>query len=188
MRKLVVFNHVSLDGYFVDADGSMRWAKGGNLDPEWNAFVAENTGSGGTLLFGRITYQLMTSYWPTPLAMEHDPVVAERMNNLPKVVFSRTLDKASWNNTRLLNGDLAAEVRKLKNEPGPGMAILGSGSIVSQLASQGLIDEYQVVVNPIVLGRGRTMFDGVKEKLSLRPTKARTFGNGNVYLCYEPAA
>jgi len=188
MRKLVVFNHVSLDGHFVDANGQMNWAKAHNQDPEWNAFVAQNADSGGTLLFGRTTYDLMTSYWPTPLAMEHDPVVAERMNKLPKVVFSRTLDKASWNNTKLLKGDLAAEVRKLKNASGPGMAILGSGSIVSQLASQGLIDEYQVVVNPIVLGKGRTMFDGIKEKVSLRPTKTRTFGNGNVYLCYEPAA
>jgi dihydrofolate reductase len=188
MRKLVVFNHVSLDGYFVDAAGSMRWAKGGNLDPEWNAFVAQNAGSGGTLLFGRITYELMISYWPTTLAMEQDAVLAERMNNLPKVVFSKTLDKATWNNTRLLKGDLAAEVRKLKRESGPGMAILGSGSIVTQLAAEGLIDEYQVVVNPIVLGKGRTMFEGMKEKLSLRPTKTRTFGNGNVYLSYEPAA
>lgn len=188
MRKLVVFNHVSLDGYFVDAAGSMRWAKGGNLDPEWNTFVAQNAGSGGTLLFGRITYDLMRSFWPTPQAMQQDPVLTERMNNLPKVVFSRTLDEASWNNTRLLKGDLATEVRKLKNESGPGMAILGSGSIVSQLAAEGLIDEYQVVVNPTVLGKGRTMFDGIKEKLSLRPTKTRTFGNGNVYLCYEPAA
>ena len=139
-------------------------------------------------MFGRITYDLMKSYWPTPLASQHDPVVAERMNNLPKVVFSRTLDKASWNNTKLFKGDLATEVRKLKNEPGPGMAILGSGSIVAQLAGESLIDEYQVVVNSVVLGKGRTMFEGVKEKLSLRPTKTRTFGNGNVYLCYEPAA
>jgi dihydrofolate reductase len=188
MRKLVVFNHISLDGYFVDGAGTMRWAKGGNQDAEWNAFVAENSGSGGTLLFGRITYDLMNSYWPTPLALQHDAVVAERMNHLPKVVFSRKLDKATWNNTRLLKGDLATEVRKLKNEPGPGIAILGSGSIVAQLAPLGLVDEYQVVVNPSVLGQGRTMFEGVKDKLSLRPTKTRTFANGNVYLCYEPAA
>lgn len=116
------------------------------------------------------------------------PIVAERMNSMPKVVFSRTLDKASWNNTKLVKGDMAAEVRKMKKEPGEGMAILGSGSIVSQLAPEGLIDEYQVVVNPIVLGKGRTMFDGVKEKLNLKLTKTRTFGNGNVVLCYEPMA
>jgi dihydrofolate reductase len=186
MRKLVVFNHVTLDGYFVDMKGDMSWAHSDKQDAEWNAFVAENSKGGGVLLFGRITYDLMTSYWPTPLAAGHDPVVAERMNDLQKVVFSRTLDKASWSNTKLVKGDLAAEVRKMKKEPGEGMAILGSGSIVTQLAREGLIDEYQIVVNPIVLGKGRTMFDGVKEKLALKLTKTRTFDNGNVLLCYEP--
>ena len=129
----------------------------------------------------------MTRYWPTPLARTHDRVVAERMNQLPKVVFSRTLDRASWNNTRLVKGELAAEIRKMKQEPGDGMAILGSGSIVSQLARQRLIDEYPVVVNPVVLGQGRTMFAGVQEKLSLELTKTRTFSNGNVFLCYQPS-
>ena len=99
MRKLVVFNHVSLDGYFVDANGDMSWAKADHQDAEWNAFVAENASGGGVLVFGRITYELMIQYWPTPLAAQHNPAVAERMNNLPKVVFSRTLDTASWNNT-----------------------------------------------------------------------------------------
>ena len=107
---------------------------------------------------------------------------------MPKVVFSRTLDQASWNNTKLVKGDMVAEVRRMKKEHGEGMVILGSGSIVSQLASEGLIDEYQVVVNPVVLGTGRTMFDGVKEKLNLKLTKTRTFGNGNVVLGYQPMA
>jgi len=186
MQKLAVFNHVSLDGYFVDANGDMSWAKADHQDPEWNSFVAENASGGGTLVFGRITYELMASFWPTPVAIENMPEVAERMNNLPKVVFSKTLDQASWNNTKLLKGDLAAEIRKLKQEPGEGMVILGSGSIVSQLAPEGLIDAYQIVTNPIVLGKGRTMFAGVKEKLALRLTKTRAFGNGNVLLCYEP--
>jgi len=188
MRKLVVFNHVSLDGYFVDSTGSMSWAKAGTKDAEWNAFVAENAKGDSPLLFGRVTYELMASFWPTPMADQHDPVVAERMNKLPKVVFSKTLDKASWSNTRLVKGDMVAEIRKMKKEPGEDMVILGSGSIVSQLAQEGLIDAYQVVVNPIVLGKGRTMFDGVKEKLNLKLTKTRVFGNGNVFLCYEPAA
>ena len=188
MRKLAVFNHLSLDGYFVDMNGSMSWAKSGTKDAEWNAFVAENAKGDGLLLFGRVTYELMASFWPTPMADQHDPVVAERMNKLPKVVFSKTLDKASWSNTRLVKGDMVAEIRKMKKEPGEDMVILGSGSIVSQLAQEGLIDAYQVVVNPIVLGKGRTMFDGVKEKLNLKLTKTRAFGNGNVFLCYEPAA
>ncbi len=188
MRKLVVFNHVSLDGYFVDANGDMSWAKADHLDAEWNAFVAENASGGGVLVFGRITYELMASFWPTPFAIENMPVVAKGMNSMPKVVFSRTLDKASWNNTKLVKGSMVAEIRKMKKEPGEGMAILGSGSIVSQLAQEELIDEYQFVVNPVVLGRGRTMFDSVKEKLTLKRTKTRAFGNGNVLLCYEPVA
>jgi dihydrofolate reductase len=187
MRKLVVFNQVSLDGYFVDAKGDMGWAHKAGDDAEWNAFVADNAGGGGVLLFGRITYDLMASYWPTPLAAQNDPVLAEHMNDLSKVVFSRTLEKASWKNTTLVKSDPAAAVRKMKAEPGQGLVILGSGTIVSQLAQTGLIDEYQLVMNPIVLGGGRTMFDGIKQKLALKLTRSRTFGNGNVVLCYEPA-
>jgi dihydrofolate reductase len=188
MRKLVVFNHVSLDGYFVDVNGDMSWAKAGQQDAEWDAFVAENASGGGVLVFGRITYELMASFWPTPFAIENMPVVAEGMNDMPKVVFSRTLDQASWNNTKLVKGDLAEEIRQMQKEPGEGMTILGSGSIVSQLTQEGLIDEYQVVLNPIVLGNGRTMFDGVKDKLNLKLTKTRAFGNGKVFLCYERMA
>jgi dihydrofolate reductase len=187
MRKLIVFNHVTLDGCFASANGEMQWAHSGNDDAEYSAFVAENASGGGQLLFGRITYDLMAGYWPTPIADQHDPVVAKGMNSMRKVVFSRTLDKATWNNTKLVKGDIVAEVRKMKDDPGPGMAILGSGSIVAQLAPEGLIDEYQVVVNPVVLGKGRTMFDGIKEKLNLKLTKTRTFSNGKVYLCYMPA-
>jgi len=186
MRKLVVFNQVSLDGYFVDMNGDMSWAHNVNKDEEWDAFVAANASAGGPLVFGRITYELMTGYWPTPLAIQNDPIVAERMNNLPKVVFSRTLDKASWKNTKLVAGDMVGEIRKMKKEAGEDMTILGSGSIVSQLTQHGLIDEYQIVVNPVALGKGRTIFDGIKEKVPLRLTNTRTFGNGNVLLCYEP--
>src|SRR6266498_1288588 len=181
MRKLIVFNHVSLDGYFVDSNGDMSWAKADRQDAEWDAFVAGNASGGGVLVFGRVTYDLMAGFWPTPVA-------AAGMNNMPKVVFSRTLDHASWNNTTLVKGYLAAEMRKMKQASGENMVILGSGSIVSQLAQEGLIDEYHIVVNPAVLGQGRTMFDGVKEKLRLKLTKTRAFGNGNVLLCYEPEA
>jgi dihydrofolate reductase len=168
-------------------NGDLGWAKG-YTDAEFNAFVADNAKSGGMLVLGRITYELMTSYWPTPQARKNDPVVAERMNNLPKVVFSRTMDQASWSNTKLVKGDIAAEIRRMKGDPGKDMTILGSGSIVSQLTREGLIDEYRMVVNPVVLGEGRTMFDGLKESLRLKLTKTRTFGNGSVFLCHEPMA
>jgi len=184
MRKLVVFNLVTLDGYFAGPGGDISWH---NVDAEFNEFAIRMVNAGSTLLFGRVTYELMASYWPTPEAIKNDPVVAEGMNKLPKIVFSRTLDKVDWNNTRLVKDDMLAEVRKMKQQSGKDMAVLGSGSIVSQLAQQGLIDEYQIMVNPVVIGKGKTMFEGIKRKLALRLTKTRTFGNGNVLLCYEPA-
>jgi len=185
MRKLSVFNSVSLDGYFSGENGDIQWAHAAQPDNEFGAFVEENARGGGELLMGRKTYDLMVKYWPTADARQSDPVVAERMNNLPKVVFSRTLDRADWNNTRVVKGDLAAEVRKMKEAPGEDMVILGSGSIVSALTKAGLIDEYQFVVVPVVLGKGRTMFEGVSEKVTLRQTKSKTFSNGNVFLSYE---
>jgi len=134
-----MFNSVSLDGYFTSATGDMSWAH--RYDPEWSAFVSGNASGDAALAFGRKTYDLMASYWPTPLAAKNNPGVAEAMNRFPKVVFSRTLDKAEWNNTKLVKGDLATEVRKMKREPGKDMVIMGSGSIVSQLAEHGLIDD-----------------------------------------------
>jgi dihydrofolate reductase len=162
----------------------MSWAH--RDDPEFNAFTAENASGEGMLLFGRKTYDLMASFWPTPQAAQMMPEVAAGMNRMPKVVFSRAMDKATWNNTTLVKSDPAGAVRKMKNEPGPDMVIFGSGSIVSLLASHGLIDEYQFVVVPIVLGAGRTMFEGLKNRVNLKLTKTRIFGNGNVFLCYEP--
>ena len=187
MRKLAAFIQVSLDGYFADAEGGIGWAHKDAGDGEWNAFVADNARGGGQLLFGRITYEFMASYWPTSMAAANNPVVAERMNGMPKVVFSRTLDDAAWANTTLVDGDLVAEVRKLKQDAGPDMAILGSGSVVSQLAEAGLIDEFQIVVNPVVLGKGSALFDGIRDSLCLKLTSTRSFGNGSVFLRYEPA-
>jgi dihydrofolate reductase len=186
MAKLIVFNQVSLDGFISDEKGDMNWAH--RDDAEWKAFSAENAKGDARLLFGRVTYEMMARFWPTPGAMESLPAVATRMNSLPKVVFSRTLTETTWNNTKLVKTDIAGEVRSMKKEAGPQMVILGSGSIVSQLAQEGLVDEFQIVVNPIVLGKGKSMFSGVKGRLNLRPTKTRTFANGNILLHYEPVA
>ena len=188
MRKLIVFNHIALDGYFVGANSDFSWAQEGIDDAEYSAFVAENASGGGQLLFGRVTYELMASYWPTPIADQHNPAVAKGMNSMSKVVFSRTLNQALWNNTRLVTGDMVSEIRRMKAEPGPGMAILGSGSIVAQLALEHLIDEYQMMVDPVALGKGRTLFDGIQQKLTLKLARTRTFKNGKVYLCYQPVA
>jgi len=184
MPKLVVYNAMSLDGYFTDTNGDMSWAH--KRDPEWQAFVSENASGGGQLLFGRVTYSLMASFWPTPLAAQSNPIVVDRMNSMRKFVFSTTLDKVAWSNTTLLKGDLSTEVRKLKQEPGPNIVIMGSGSIVAQLADAGLVDEFQIVLNPLVVGNGRTLFEGVKRKLPMKLARSRAFGNGNVVLHYEP--
>ena len=188
MRKLAVFNSVTLDGYFTGRDGDLSWAHEGSDDPEFRAFVAGNAGGEGTLLFGRITYEMMVSYWPTPAAAKNDPQVAEGMNRRAKVVFSRSLEHASWSNATVMRGDLAREVRDLKEGSGTDLVILGSGRIVAQLAGTGLIDEYQLLVCPVVLGEGRTMFEGVERPPSLRLTETRAFSNGRVFLRYAAAA
>jgi len=185
MARLMVFNHVSLDGYFVDAHNQMSWAKN-HSDDEWNSFVTENAKGGGVLVFGRVTYEMMASFWPTEAALQSMPEVAQQMNSLPKVVFSRTLNKPTWNNTKLIKDNLIDEVRRMKQGNGNGMVIMGSGTIVSQLTQANLIDEFQVVVNPVILGKGRTMFEG-DDLRQLKLTKSRAFKNGNVYVCYEQA-
>lgn len=186
MRKLIVFNHISLDGYFTGENGDFRWAHTGNDDPEYAAFVAGNAGGDGQLLFGRVTYDLMAGYWPTAMAEQQNPVVAKGMNNMQKVVFSRNMDKALWNNTKLVKTNIVSEIKKMKNEPGPGMVIMGSGSIISQLAPEQVIDEYQIIVNPLALGKGRTMFEGMGKMLSLKLMSTRAFQNGKVLLRFEP--
>jgi dihydrofolate reductase len=184
MRKLMVFNLMSLDGFIADSKGDMSWAH--KQDEEWNSFVSGNASGEGVLVFGRKTYDLMASYWPTPMASQNSPVVAKRMNELQKIVFSRTIKNATWSNTTLLNGDLADEVKRLKRQAGADLVILGSASIVAQLSDARLIDEYQIGMNPIILGGGKSMFCGAKEKLSLKLSSSRTFQNGNVFLRYQP--
>jgi dihydrofolate reductase len=182
MQKLSIFNLITLDGYFTGLSGDISWH---NVDAEFQQVAEEKSNSGSTLLFGRLTYELMAGYWPSAEALKNDPIVAQGMNNSSKIVFSRTLKSADWANTRLVKADLLSEIRKLKQQSGKGLTVLGSGSLVSQLAQARLIDEYQILVVPVIIGQGRAMFEGVKDKLSLKLTQTRTFGNGNVYLCYE---
>jgi dihydrofolate reductase len=184
MRKLIVFNLVSLDGYFAGESGDISWHK---VDDEFQELANEAANRGNTLVFGRVTYQLMAGFWPTPEAIQTDPVVAEGMNTSEKIVFSRTLDAVHWHNTRLVKDDMLGEVRRLKQGNGKNLAVLGSGTIVAQLAAADLIDEYEILINPVVLGRGRTMFEGIDQRLNFKLIRSRVFSNGNVLLCYEPA-
>ena len=180
MRKLRVFESISVDGYFVDAAGASDWAHTGRADPEFIAWVGANSNSGGALLFGRKTYQMMAAFWPTPLAAQQMPEVARGMNAAKKYVASRTISP-EWTNTQLLRGDLVAAVAALKAESGPPIVVLGSGSIAAQLGEAQLVDEYQFVVIPVVLGAGRTVFT---RGARLRLLEHRAFSCGNVVLTY----
>lgn len=187
MRKLIAFEMLTLDGCYASSDGDFGWAHRRERDAEWDAFVQGNADSNGELVFGRLTYEMMASWWPTPAAAQHEPLVAERMNGRPKFVCSHTLHEAAWNNTSLLRGDAVPRLRALKREPGTNLVILGSGALVAALAQAGLIDEYQLVVIPVVLGRrGRPLFGGFESGMDFRLTQSRRFGNGNMLLCYEP--
>lgn len=184
MGRISVFNFITLNGFFEGPEkGEMGWHKHGE---EENDFAVEMLKSGNTLLFGRITYALMASYWPTPMAIENEPAVAEGMNKAEKIVFSTSLKKAEWNNTRLVKENIFEEVKKLKKIPGKDMAVLGSGSIITQFAEHGLIDEYQLLVDPVIIGDGRTIFKGLSRQLDLKLKHTRTLKSGVILLCYEP--
>lgn len=180
MRKLLVFESISVDGYFADAQGELGWAHAATHDPQLDAWVEANASMGGELLFGRKTYQMMEAFWPTAAAAQQMPVVAQGMNAARKHVASRTL-QPTWNNTQLLEGELIASIRSLKSSDGPGLTVLGSGSIVVQLADAGLVDEYQLLIVPVALGAGRTIFN---TSCKLRLLCQRAFRCGNIAVTY----
>jgi len=184
MRKLGVFNSISLDGYFTDKNGDLSWAHT-RQDKEWTDFISSNASGDSEMLFGRVTYEMMKAFWPTPAAAEHMPAVANRMNSASKVVFSRSMKTSDWKNTRFFSGDIVKEVRRMKSLDGPDMIIMGSGSIVQQLADARLIDEYRFVLTPVVLGAGRTMFEGINEQMQLERESTREFNNGNVLMQFR---
>ena len=187
MRRLSVFNSVSIDGYFTDANSSIEWAHKNANDPEWQKFVAGNARGESVMLFGRKTYEMMKGHWPTEQAKKAMPDVAKSMNESQKIVFSRSMQSSDWENTSIVHDDPAEAIRQLKAEPGLDMIIFGSGSIIAQLAPTGLIDRYTLVVIPVALGKGRTMFEG-STPIELRPTSTRSFKNGNVVTVYVPAS
>lgn len=182
MGKLIAYNFTTLNGYFKGPDNDISWHRHGE---EENGFAADSLGSKATLLFGRVTYEMMASFWPTPMAIESMPEVAKGMNEAEKIVFSTTLESAAWENTTLVKDDLIEAVRKLKAIPGKVMTILGSGSIIAQLAEARLIDEYQFMIDPVAIGEGTPSFQGLTRKLDLKLIDHRVFKSGVVLLSYE---
>jgi dihydrofolate reductase len=182
MRKVILFNLITLDGFMAGPGGDISWH---NVDEEFNRFAIAQLDDVGALLFGRVTYDLMAGYWPTTGAVADDPEVANRMNQLPKVVFSRTLDKAAWQNTRLVTGDAVEAVSMLKQQPGKDLFVFGSANLAATLIQNDLIDEFRVMVNPVVLGRGTPLFQKIQQPLKLKLLKTKPFQNGNVLLYYQ---
>jgi dihydrofolate reductase len=182
MRKIGVFENISLDGFFAGPNGEIDFFK---RHEELAEYAAKQASRENTILFGRVTYELMASYWPTASPQTENPVLIDAMNNSPKIVFSRTLKKAEWKNTTVIKDNIADEILKMKQQPGKDMIILGSGSIVRAFADLGLIDEYHLSVHPIVLGKGKPLFQNIKNRLNLKLVKAETFKAGVVILDYE---
>ena len=180
MRKVIVSNLMSLDGFFEGPNHELDWFV---VDEEFFAYARDMLRGVHTIVFGRKTYQHMADYWPSAPADE----IADQMNNLPKIVFSRTLESAEWQNSTLVKSDAIAEISKSKQLPGKDMVILGSASLASFLLQQGLIDEYRVILNPVLLGSGRLLFQDVKQRLRLKLSRTKLFGSGVVVLYYQSA-
>jgi dihydrofolate reductase len=183
VRKLYSFMMVTLDGFYEGPNQEFHWP---NVDQEFNEFAVGQLHDTDILLFGRVTYAGMASYWPTQGAREDDPVVADLMNTMPKIVVSITLQSADWNNTTLVGANVAEELSRLKPQPGKDLAILGSPNLTVSLLGMGLVDELRVMVNPVVLGDGKSLFRSTKQELKLQLLQTRTFSSGNVLLTYQP--
>lgn len=184
MRKLFSFMVVTLDGYYEGPDGEFDWP---NVDDEFNEFAVSQLDDIDTLLFGRATYENMASYWPTPEAREDDPAaIADRMNSIRKIVFSRTLDKADWQNTRLVKDGASETISELERQPGKDLAIFGSPTLTASLIEQGLVDELRVMVHPILLGAGKSLFGTLTRRVPVELQRTTIFHSGNVLLVYRP--
>ena len=185
MGKLGVFNFVTLNGFYSGPNGDISWHKD-NRDAEKDEYGQQGVDAATSLIFGRVTYEMMAGFWPSPDALKYMPEMAAGMNKAEKFVFSKTLQSANWENTTLIKDDMVEAIKKLKAS-GRELTILGSGSIVTQLAEQGLIDHFQFMVDPIVIGSGKAIFSGINTNLNLTLTDSKVFKSGVIVLTYKPA-
>lgn len=184
MRKVIAHSFVTLDGFMAGPQGEIDWNEP-YFDEEMASYVGEEFATVGTILFGRVTYQLFVQYWPTQ-GVKDDPIFAEKMNTLPKIVFSRTLESVTWQNSRLVKENVAEEIHALKRQDGKDIFIDGSPGLIRSLTEPGLIDEYRLRVHPILLGSGISLFNDLKRRLTLKLIESRTFQSGVVILHYQP--
>jgi dihydrofolate reductase len=183
MRKVNFQMLVSLDGFFEGPQHEIDWH---TVDDEYNRYAWDICSHSDTLLFGRITYELMAAYWPSAQALKEDPITAGWMNRLDKVVFSHTLTSVDWQNTRLVTTDPVAEVARLKALPGKDITIFGSSDLSLSLIDANLIDEYILMINPVILGKGKRLFVGLDHRLELKLVGSKVFSSGLVGLFYQP--
>jgi dihydrofolate reductase len=187
MAKIVMFNIVSLDGYFADAGGGLDWFV---ADPEFDKAAADLIQRFDTILFGRVTYELFKGYWPNaltdPATSDEDRLVAQRIDEMTKIVFSKGAIDTSWRNSKLLSDITPEGIKQLKSQSSRDIVIYGSGTIVRQLTQLGLIDEYDFMIHPLTLGSGLQLFPDMR-RIDLRLMDSTTFGSGNVLLRYEAA-
>lgn len=181
MRKLILIVMVSLDGKYAAPGEGLETIDFHHADDEWEQYSVEVLSNTGTLLFGRKTYQGFAAFWP-----EQEGDVARLLNTLPKVVFSTTLDEATWSGSRLLRGNVEDEIAKLKAEPGGDIIMFGSGDFAATLTQHGLIDEYRITVNPVVLGAGMPLFTDHTRRTELKLIGTHVFRIGTVELRYVP--
>jgi dihydrofolate reductase len=186
MRKLVLFMHVSLDGYASDSNGGLNWIP---YNEEFEKYAEEVVAEVGVPVYGRTTYRMMESYWPTvlddPDASRHDMEHAKWLQDVKKIVISGTMDKVEWNNTILIKDNIAEEIKVLKEQPGKNLVIFGSPGAAKTLLKLGLIDEFLLTICPVVLGGGKSVFDGGGEKIRLKLLSSRTLKSGIIATRYE---
>jgi dihydrofolate reductase len=184
MRKVIMLNRISLDGFFAGPNGEIDWFI---QDPAVDQAAHEKM-SPDTLLLGRVTYQMFESYWPKVLddknADQGLRQLATELNDMTKVVFSHSLKDVTWANSRLVNGDIRKAVRELKEGNGADITIFGSGTVVQQLAEAAIIDEYLFILSPVVTGTGKPLFEDVR-KFNLKHLETRNFDSGNILLHYR---
>jgi len=178
MRKLIVQEMVTIDGFFAGRDGDIGWHR---ADDEYEAYATSFLRSVDCLLFGKATYQLLASYWPTAAGE-----IADIINAIPKIVVSTTLQTAEWRNSKVMSGAIVESIAQLKRLPGKNMAILGSAALASSLQHAGLIDEYQLTVVPVVLGEGSPLFRNVPRPFSMKLVKSNLLKSGCMQLHYKP--
>jgi dihydrofolate reductase len=183
MAKLILFNMLSVDGFFEGKNKELDWH---TVDSEFIDFSIEQLRLADTLIFGRVTYNLMVNYWTNKEVEQNDPVVYRLMNSLDKIVFSTTLRSVSWGNTKLYRGHVKETVGYLKQKSEMNILILGSANLTGTLSSLGVIDEYRFIVSPVILGQGKSLFTEASKRSRLSLIEAKSFKSGNVLLRYEP--